>query len=290
MKKRFWGYFLSAFLISACIGCGAESTTSESAEAAVATAEEESTSKQAVEETTASGAKEEETTEETESQTPEAKESIKEVAPETETAEATPQPSTAPEPIEEPVAEPIPEPIPEPQVLYTYTDMTAIMYTTQTVNIRNLPNTDGEKIGSLSANQEVTVSGQCNETGWYMFDYNGAIAFVSNSYLSVEKAEVPQPAPETVQVSNVPNIANYPERTWIDMGEYFFYITPADEDGKFGVPYDYCDEINVILEERFPGNWTSSHGFYTTDNKLVSLGQKNMPNPACKAFVDANSR
>ena len=64
----------------------------------------------------------------------------------------------------------------------------------QTVNIRNLPNTDGEKIGSLSANQEVAVTGQCNETGWYMFDYNGTIAFVSNSYLRVEKAEVPNPA------------------------------------------------------------------------------------------------
>lgn len=47
---------------------------------------------------------------------------------------------------------------------YTYTEMNATMYATQTVNVRNLPSTDGEKIGSLSTNQEITVIGQCNET------------------------------------------------------------------------------------------------------------------------------
>ena len=74
----------------------------------------------------------------------------------------------------------------------TYTEMNATMYATQTVNVRNLPNTDGEKVGSLSTNQEITVLGQCNETSWYKFELDGQTAFVSNSYLSTEKVEVQQ--------------------------------------------------------------------------------------------------
>ncbi len=285
MKRRLLGFLLGAILIFVCAGCGAKSTNTEQTEAAQTTTTEENSPKQSVEATA--------TPVETESPTPEkAEEPSEEIAPEAEVPEATSEPTSEPEPVEESAPEPTAEPIPEPQVVYTYTDISATMYATQTVNVRSLPNTDGEKMGSLSTNQEIAVTGQCNETGWYMFDYNGQTAFVSNSYLSTEKVEVQQapPAQEAAQVSNVPNIADYPERTWIDMGDYFFYITPADADGKYCVPYDYCDGINVILEQRFPGNWTSSHGFYTSDNKLVSLGQKNMPNPACQAFVDANCR
>ncbi|MCH5262412.1 MAG: sigma-70 family RNA polymerase sigma factor [Lachnospiraceae bacterium] len=42
---------------------------------------------------------------------------------------------------------------------YTYTDMSATMYATQTVNIRTAPNTDGEKVGSLSTNEEIAITG-----------------------------------------------------------------------------------------------------------------------------------
>ncbi|MBQ8230795.1 MAG: hypothetical protein IJZ34_02525, partial [Lachnospiraceae bacterium] len=38
---------------------------------------------------------------------------------------------------------------------YTYNDMDATMYAQKTVNVRSLPNTDGEKLGSLSTNDEV---------------------------------------------------------------------------------------------------------------------------------------
>lgn len=58
---------------------------------------------------------------------------------------------------------------------YTYTKMNTTMYATQTVNVRNLPNTDGEKVGSLSTNQEITVLGQCNETGWYQLPFTATL-------------------------------------------------------------------------------------------------------------------
>ena len=114
-----------------------------------------------------------------------------------ETSDATEDAETTEEPVEEPTEVPEesvtePTPVPEPQAIYTYTDLSATMYATQTVNVRNLPSTDGEKIGSLAANQEVIVTGQCNETGWYKFELDGQTAFVSNSYLSTEKVEVQQ--------------------------------------------------------------------------------------------------
>ena len=121
---------------------------------------------------------------------------------------------------------------------YTYTDMSATMYATQTVNIRTLPNTDGEKVGSLSTNQEIAVTGQCNETCWYRFEYNGQTAYVSNNYISDTKIEVAaaDPAPEqaapaqetasasTSTASSIPNASDYPVGVWIDMGGWSFVI------------------------------------------------------------------
>ncbi|MCH5343390.1 MAG: sigma-70 family RNA polymerase sigma factor [Acetatifactor sp.] len=77
---------------------------------------------------------------------------------------------------------------------YTYTDMSATMYAQSSVNVRDLPSTDGEKLGALSINQEVSVTGQCDETGWYRFEYNGQTAYVSDNYLSDSKVEVAQAA------------------------------------------------------------------------------------------------
>lgn len=84
---------------------------------------------------------------------------------------------------EEPVAE-------EQSSPYSYTELSQTMYAQSTVNVRDLPEQSGGKLGSLSTNQEVTVLGQCNETGWYKISYNGGEGFVSNSYLGNEKVAV----------------------------------------------------------------------------------------------------
>lgn len=69
---------------------------------------------------------------------------------------------------------------------YTYSDLSKTMYAKSTVNVRSLPSTSGNRLGSLSKNQEVAVTGQCNETGWYRISYNSAEGFVSNKYLTDE--------------------------------------------------------------------------------------------------------
>ena len=53
---------------------------------------------------------------------------------------------------------------------YTFEDMDATKYAKSTVNVRSLPTSDGEKLGSLSTNDEVRVTGKCTETCWYRIE------------------------------------------------------------------------------------------------------------------------
>lgn len=69
------------------------------------------------------------------------------------------------------------------EAAFTVTDMSAIKYAKQTVNVRKGPSADYEKLGSLSANQKVTVTGQA-DNGWYRIEYNGAEGYVSDKYLT----------------------------------------------------------------------------------------------------------
>lgn len=117
------------------------------------------------------------------------------------TVEPTEQPAEEPtvEPTEQPTEEPteVPsEPTEEPtqpveaEPQFTFTDLSATMYAQKNVNIRDLPSTDGNKLGGISTNQEIAVNGQCNETGWYRFDYNGTTAYVSDKYLGDSQVEI----------------------------------------------------------------------------------------------------
>ena len=107
------------------------------------------------------------------------------------------------EPVKEVAETSVVEEIPavkEPE--YSYSDMNQTMYASQSVNVRNLPSTDGDKVGGLSAAQAVAVTGKCNETGWYRIEYNGGEAFVSDSYLVNEKPVQQEPTTQPSGSSN----------------------------------------------------------------------------------------
>lgn len=70
---------------------------------------------------------------------------------------------------------------------YTYSELNQTMYAKSAVNVRDLPSTDGKKIGSLKASQEITVTGKCDQTGWYRFDWNSTTGYVSDKYIVSEK-------------------------------------------------------------------------------------------------------
>ena len=85
------------------------------------------------------------------------------------------------------------------------TDITALdktMYATSAVNTRSGPSTEYERVGGLTTNEEVHVTGQSNLTAWFRIDVEGVTQFVSNNYLADAKVEVQQPAQTTTQSSS----------------------------------------------------------------------------------------
>ena len=78
----------------------------------------------------------------------------------------------------------------------------------------------------------MTVTGQCNETAWYRFDYNGQTAFVSNDYFSTEMIEVAAPAPEASEPAS--------------NGEPFPYELHVMYYDNMGYPYYYYIGLNAL--------------------------------------------
>lgn len=110
-------------------------------------------------------------------------------------AAPTETPAESPAPAVEPTTAPV-----EPTAVstgYTYSELSQTMYAKSAVNVRDLPSTDGKKIGSLKASQEITVTGKCDQTGWYRFDWNNTTGYVSDRYIVSEK-----PAVNTVASTN----------------------------------------------------------------------------------------
>ena len=137
---------------------------------------------------------------------------------------------------------------------YTFNDMSAVKYAKSTVNVRNLPDTDGEKVGSLSLNQEVAVTGQCNETGWYRIEFDGNTAYVSDSYLVDNKIETQtatstQSSGSTAQSSsNQSTSTECPYELWTmyDNGSVaWFYMTKDHGYGdNYWNAYNACHDYN----------------------------------------------
>ena len=161
---------------------------------------------------------------------------------ESETPTQTQTESEAPQPSEEPS---------EPQApTYTYADLDKTMYAKSSVNVRDLPSTDGNKLGGLSKAQEVHVTGQCNETNWYRIEYSGSVGYVSNNYLQDSKpAEEAQPTQPSEPSSNWYD--GYEMYVWYDMGEYFFMRVSSVEEAL-----SYQNQLPAeswqLLRERYP--------------------------------------
>lgn len=118
---------------------------------------------------------------------------------ESETAPTETAPAESPAPTVEPTAAPTAAPVESTAVStgYTYSKLNQTMYAKSAVNVRDLPSTDGKKIGSLKASQEITVTGKCDQTGWYRFELNNTTGYVSDKYIVSEK-----PAVNTVASTN----------------------------------------------------------------------------------------
>lgn len=207
--------------------CGSKETTSNE------TAVTETTSVESTEMTTTEAAVAEPVTEPT----------VEPTEAPTETAPAESPAPESPAPAVEPTTAPV-----EPTAVstgYTYSELSQTMYVKSAVNVRDLPSTDGKKIGSLKASQEITVTGKCDQTGWYRFDWNNTTGYVSDKYIVSEKPavntvastgnnnatantqqNVATPAPAQTTTNTTPNSSEpYFDRA---MAEQIFALVNAD--------------------------------------------------------------
>ena len=202
-----------------------------------------------------------ETTEVVEEVTEEETEIVEET---TETEEAT----EVSESTEAPAAE-------EPASPYSYAELSQTMYAQSTVNVRDLPEQTGAKLGSLSTNQEVTVIGQCNETGWYKISYNGGEGFVGNSYLGSEKVAVKskgssqaeaQPAQEATAETPAQEAPAEPTDDNPYSGMTTDQLMDAVDAGQIEPDHWYCgwcnDGVDYGSAEAFDAHARDVHGVY----------------------------
>lgn len=210
--------------------CGSKETTSNE------TANTETTSVESTEMTTTEAAVTEPTAEPTvePAETP----TESEAAP-------TETPAESPAPAVEPTAASV-----EPTTVstgYTYSELNQTMYVKSAVNVRDLPSTDGKKIGSLKASQEIVVTGKCDQTGWYRFDWNNTTGYVSDKYIVSEK-----PAVNTVASTGSNNTA----------GNQYANNTGTDE---FGISDAVIENFMKNHGEGDTGNTTTGSTSNTSD-------------------------
>ena len=160
---------------------------------------------------------------------------------------------------------------------YTYSELSQTMYAKSAVNIRNLPSTDGKKIGSLKASQEITVTGKCDQTGWYRFDWNNTTGYVSDKYIVSEKpagnntaatqqnTATPAPAQTTTTGSSEP----YFDRA---MAEQVFALVNNDRvaNGLNALAWNE-DMYNIAVQRCYEGVEGDIHGMMrsgTSENRV----------------------
>lgn len=144
---------------------------------------------------------------------------------------ATPTPTSTPTP--KPTNTPVPTSTPVPAPSYHISKLDKEMQAWSFVNVRDYPSKAGNKIGSLNEGDIVTVTGQCEETGWYRIVYLDTDAYVSDGYIvEVGSALLSTFDPE----KDVPDLETYPEiiydRNWSEQEkECLARIVMAEAEG-----------------------------------------------------------
>ena len=69
-------------------------------------------------------------------------------------------------------------------------DTPVTMYAQKQVNIRKGPDTQYDRLGTLSLNDEVNVIGECKNSPWKEIKFNDDVAFVHGDFLGIEKIDL----------------------------------------------------------------------------------------------------
>ena len=107
-------------------------------------------------------------------------------------------------------------------------DMSAVMYTTANVVLRQEPSTESEKLRTVSAGEEVKVTGQTVDGLWFRVeDTEKGTGYISGEYLSSEKPVIQEPIQQEMVVNeSIPVEESLPEApapdnpsAWESLGE-----------------------------------------------------------------------
>ncbi len=111
--------------------------------------------------------------------------------------------------------------------LKTY-DSSTTLYASTIVNVRQSPSTEADIIGSLSAGEAVTVTGET--TSWYQVDIGGGVGYVSKEFLvsTKEEAESEAAKEEEAEGSGSSEIASAELASATDYGTSYTYYTNSD--------------------------------------------------------------
>lgn len=113
---------------------------------------------------------------------------------------------------------------------YAFEPLSAKMYSTDTLNVREYPSTEAKIVGQLNPGDEADVVGRTPDGAWYVINFDGSRACVFAEYLSAE-----QPEEETEQLV-IPE--NY---YFADEDDYFFVVNK-----QIYLPEDYSIETAFV--------------------------------------------
>ena len=192
---------------------------------------------------------------------------------ESETAPTETTPAESPAPTVEPTAAPV-----ESTAVstgYTYSKLNQTMYAKSAVNVRDLPSTDGKKIGSLKASQEITVTGKCDQTGWYRFDWNNTTGYVSDKYIVSEKPAVNTVAANTASTQTTTTGTTNTSEEYFDraMAEQVFALVNEERVAN-GIPALIWSEdmYNIAVQRCYENDYHAGMRAGTSEN--YSEGQQ----------------
>ena len=192
---------------------------------------------------------------------------------ESEAAPTETAPAESPAPSVEPTAAPV-----ESTAVstgYTYSELSQTMYAKSAVNIRDLPSTDGKKIGSLKTSQEITVTGKCDQTGWYRFELNNTTGYVSDKYIVSEKPAVNTVAANTASTQTTTTGTTNTSEEYFDraMAEQVFALVNEERIAN-GIPALIWSEdmYNIAVQRCYENDVHEGVRAGTTEN--YSEGQQ----------------
>ena len=212
---------------------------------------------------------------------------------------ATPIPTVAPTPTQ--FFTPAPVPTVEIQPIMT-TEATPGWVSGSSVNVRKLPSTTADIVGSVERNDEITILGRAN--GWTKVLFNNSEAYIKSDYITTV-APIPETAQsETIHVITGEYPVNSSGNSISDIRNYIFSLTNQQRNANGLSSLSYSNTLQSTADTRAMeqaslfshtrpsgSDWSTAFpqnaGFYFIGENLGTADQLNSDMDLADGFVNA---